>query len=466
MSAPAPVARQTEHFKALVVTLPGGEPGDAAKAGPARAEFDVVGVDLCVVNSLRRAIMADVPTAAFAFDSSGPSDANGVQFLRNTSALHNEYVGQRVSLVPIGLDENRLRVFDPSHYRFVVKAKNAGAGMLDVTTGDFDVFDQTGARYPKAVRDELFPRCAITGDHILLLRLKPSAAGDGNGEELHAECTATLGTGRQHARWAPVSRCFFRNKIDAAAAEADLERRIADRPPMSDAEAASLRQQHATLDAFRCYLKNEHGEPAAFEFVLESECRLRPAYLVFKGLRVLHDKLVALQAPGKLEFQSYPNMDDFYNIVVHGEDHTLGNLVQGMLYRRWVRDGGMREVSFVGYHQPHPLEPHIVVKLKCAVPGDDAKARFMEGVAWVADQLHQLSLEWVEFAGLGTAGIAEVTDLVARQRQRPSAASKAAAAAKQTAAAPDGDAAAAAAPKAKPKAPKAAKAAKDTAAAT
>ena len=396
-----------------------------------KASFDVMHVDLCIVNSVRRSIMADVPTAAFKFDPT--KQGEGVIIFRNTSTLHNEFVGHRVSLVPFGLDENQLRAFDPANYKCVLKVKNSGSDMQPVTTADFEVFNKAGARLPKAVRDALFPPCPITGNHILLLRLKPSSVCDGNGEEVYLECEASLGTGRQHARWSPVSRCFYRNKSDASAVEASLasrtaaveEQRKADgKPLMSESERATTSAQHATLDAHRCFIKDEYGDPSAFEFLLECESTLRPTYLVFRALQVLHDKLQAIgealttRDAEKITVESFPNMDDFYMLTVRGEDHTIGNLLQGMLYKRWIRDGLGKEVSYIGYYQPHPLENHIVIKVKSSVAGDDIRVRMTEGVTWLAAELDVLIMEWIGFSALDKDGIVTVNELLLRKGRK------------------------------------------------
>ena len=105
-----------------------GDPGDA-KAAPLfsglrrsrdgrRLEFDVTGVDLGVVNSVRRAVLAEVPTAAFNYQPYAPS-ASGIIVHENTSVLHNEMLCSRVGLVPLGFDANQLRAFDPSQWRNV-----------------------------------------------------------------------------------------------------------------------------------------------------------------------------------------------------------------------------------------------------------------------------------------------------------------------------------------------------------
>jgi DNA-directed RNA polymerase subunit L len=406
------------HFAGLVVS---GQ----------KARFEIVDVDLCIVNSVRRAIMADVPTAAFKFDPTRQGE--GVIILRNTSTLHNEFIGHRVSLVPLGLDENQMRSFDPTHFKCILKVKNAGSDSLPVTTADFEVFNQAGVRLPKAVRDALFPPCPITGGHILLLRLKPSSVCDGNGEEVHIECVACLGTGRQHARWSPVSQCFFRNKSDSSAVAVSLaskiggvetQRKADGRTPLDASEIAAIAAQHATLDAHRCFVKDEYGDPSAFEFLLECESALRPTYLVFRALQVLHDKLLAIgealtsRDADKISVESFPNMDDFYMLTVRGEDHTIGNLLQGMLYKRWIRDGLGKEVAYIGYYQPHPLENHIVIKVKSSVPGDDIRVRMTEGVVWLAAHLDTLIVEWIGFSALDMNGIVAVNELLLRKGRK------------------------------------------------
>lgn len=413
-----------KHFSNLVV--------DGRKA-----RFDVSGIDLCIVNSLRRAIMSEVPTAAFPFDVSmrhtDDGNSGGVLMVRNSSCLNNEFVGHRVSLVPLGFDENQLHNFQMADYRFVLKVKNDSCEMRTVTTADFEVFDKNDARLPQSTRDMLFPPCQETGDHVLLLRLRPGLQCDGNGEEIHMECRAVLGTGRKHARWSPVSSCYFRNKVDDALCKASLNAKL---EALSPADTDDLRveteKQHAALDAHRCFMRDEYGDPVAFEFSLECEApRLRPTYVVFKALSVLRSKLDAISASlletdadeSRVYVDTVPNMNDFYHVTVLDEDHTLGNMVQGLLYRRWVRDGMGRDVTYIGYFQPHPLENNIVFKIKCAVAGDDVRSRFAEGIAWASLQLNDLMMEWITFSKLDKDDIIQVKEVLLRaDRKRTSAA--------------------------------------------
>lgn len=416
---------------------------------PSFLRFEASGINLSIINALRRAILADVQTACALFDESGGGHGT-VRFIKNTSVLNNEFIGHRLKQVPIAFDENQLFGYERAQavarrsgstvavssvipYRFVLRAANTGDSVIDVTTADISVTDASGAAIPKAERDMLFPPSPVSGDHILLARLKPrvGARVGAKGEELHIEFTSELGSGnRRGATFSPVSICFFKNKIDRAAFDRTLadviDKAKAREGGQQPVDEDALRRQHEALEGQRQYMKDEHGQPSAFEFIVKSETRLRPAYIVLAGFTVLIGKVKRFQrgiveasassgvaafdfdvdADGSdvapVRITAVPNIDDFYEVAVRGEDHTLGNLVQAMMFGRWVRDGESRDVSFIGYTQPHPQEDIIVFKIKLAKAGDDVRARLVEGLVWLQGHLADLREEWIGFSKLAS----------------------------------------------------------------
>ena len=448
----------TEHFSNLRVEPEVRGLADPDGRAPSFAHFDVAGVDLSIVNSLRRAVMGDVRTAAAVFDEGGEGRHGSIRFVKNTTVLHNEFLGRRLSLVPVNFDENQLYALEvlaaapglaaaaaAEQYRFQIRVANVGDDVIDVTTRDVRALDASGAALPDAERDALFPASPVSGDHVLLVRLKPRAPGDARGEELHVEFGVQLGTGSSRgAAFSPVSLCFFRNKVDPAAFERSLAAKLERLRAQAQGEGAgagagavdeaAVRRQHAALDGQRDFLRDADGDPAAFEFTLKSESRLRPTYLIFAAFRALLAKVkrfsrgLSARADGgggggddagargqAVTVTPVPNVDDFYEVAVRGEDHTLGNMAQSMLYRRWVRDGGAADVSFIGYSQPHPQEEVVVFKVKVARAGDDVRARLVEGLGWLEGQLRELMEEWVRFSRLDAARDAKGALVVAVQ---------------------------------------------------
>lgn len=383
--------------------------------------FEVNGVNVAVVNALRRCIVSHVPTVAFDYNPAcHPQQLPqcGILIRANTSPIHNEMLGHRLSLVPICLDEKQMAAFveDPMMYTFALRVQNDSPDVKLVTTKDINVYDKSGTPVPSSVRDGLFPACKVTGDHVILTKLNPGLQQD-DGGKVELECVASVGTEYKHSRWCPVSVCYFVNKIDPEAAELALrDRGIQPGSP----EAA----QFYTLDALRYYHKNEYGEANAFEFRLESECGLRASFLVHQGLTVALERVrgirraieerntskVAIASTAEIA-QASDNPTEkarstarsqeqdtggLYNIIVSHEDHTSGNLIQAMIYEKNFRrvEKEKSEITYIGYHQPHPLEHCIVFRLVMRNKSASAEAFMVANLIWVEQVLEGYISEW------------------------------------------------------------------------
>lgn len=390
------------------------------------------------MNAVRRAAIGDVPTVAFAHNASVPDAPNrGVHIQTNTSAYNNEFMAHRLSLVPIHLAEDELEktLLDPARLRFSLHIKNTDAAgsatVRIVTTKDIQVRDGlSDVPRPAEFRDQLFPPDAVTGDHILLLRLRTTATGDiAAGEEFAAQLTASPGTANAHARWSPVCQCHLSNLLDPAAVAAALQVYLAHVqsdtkttvPAAGSDDVARMTRQFMTLQGQRHFLVDRWGDACAFRFVIESTCGMRPEYIVFKALLVLSrrvnelaKRVEALALPSRpdagrsaaaalVTIDVCDNADDTYIIGVRNEGHTLGNLIQGLLYNRFVRDYPDPTTSplpFIGYHEPHPLDRRIVFKLSVS-PKTDVIALFAEALrSSVVQHLDDVNLVWIEASGL------------------------------------------------------------------
>ncbi len=370
--------------------------------------FEVADVDVAVVNALRRVVLSEVPNAAF--------HPSSVRIIANTGALHNEFMGHRLSMIPLCFDADEIYDLEnaengTAQLRFVLDKRNTGREPLHVTTRDFVIYARDGTVLDDADRERILPADPVTGDHVLITTLRPHPSNPKEGEHLHVECRPVIGIARDHAAWCPVSMCTFENKVDDAAAEAGflarLEELRAERGrDLSEPEVAEYRARFFIMDAKRFFVKDDRGEPTAFVFRLESECALAPELLVFRGLCMLRDKL-------RRHRQHAVQADDggMMQVVVQGEGHTFGNLWQALTYNASTTASASAArflLDFVGYYVPHPLEERVVLKMHSPVaggaaaeePAAAAEALFAQTCDGAAAYLDGLIDEWLTVSKL------------------------------------------------------------------
>ena len=345
---------------------------------PGRLEFVVSGADVSLVNGLRRAILTDVPTVSFRFDATDP-DAQDVQVMHNTCNLHNEFVGERLGLVPLHLTKKEMLDYKPSSWRFELDVSNRGSRPLDVTTADIQVVPVDAEEAPPG-RDKLFPANPASGRHPLLVVLMP--AKHGVVQRLALEATSSFGTGELHARYSPVSVCAFAPVPD----EEEVARQR---------KAAADKASFDALDAKRIVRRDGRGDPAAFSFFLESQCGMTPEEIVESGLEALAARMRTLadDSDGPRVTEVPPQTDspaDIRSLKLDGESETAGALVQAELL-----GGGLTD--FAGYFVPHQLERSIVCRMR-VFAGSEPRAMLRAACEAAANKVEDLLAEFREAA--------------------------------------------------------------------
>jgi DNA-directed RNA polymerase II subunit RPB3 len=351
----------------------------AIKKKNSKIEFTITNVDTAYVNAFRRIILSEIPNAAFYFDAYD-IEHNDINVITNTGILHNEFIAHRISLVPLHFEPEDFEHLN--NYRFVLHVKNTGRNVINVTTADFEIYYNDEKVVDK---ERILPKNDFTKDYILLTKLKPNLHDVQNGQELHVECVPSLGIGKNHARWSPVSQCCFYNAVDDVVAEEAFKKE----PPGTD------RKNFDTLQRFKYFKKNKYDEPSEFIFTIESVARLTPEYLFEKSMHVLSEKLDKFAAD--IIVQGIGNIKNMYQIVIKDEDHTLLNVLQSAIYNEKIRE--KRELVYIGYYQPHPLDNVLYLKIKFPEELDQVdmeyvKKYMVERVENIKAQIAKLIKEW------------------------------------------------------------------------
>ena len=367
---------------------------------------DFLNIDTAVVNSIRRVILSEIPNVAIAFDPYS-EELSDIQFMKNTSSLHNEFMGHRISLIPVLVQPEKIPEYDPKKYRFVIDVHNQGTDIIDVTTDDIKVMDESNEHNEK-MHGILFPKNSITKDPILITQLKPNLYNKEHGEHLHVEFKSRVGKAKDHARYSPVSTCTYYNVVDDAAADEALKELIAqqeakakDGHVMTKAEKEALKKRFNVHERYRFFKKNEYDEPNAMRFTIESECRMTPVYLVDKAIDILIEKCMRLveDTENALNVKVIDEETNAFAVTIYNEDHTLGNLLQSLIYNARIRDNDGK-LAYIGYYHPHPLVHEIVIKLifngNAAIRSEDlAQEYFLESIQeCVVKKLNEIKKTW------------------------------------------------------------------------
>ena len=112
--------------------------------------------------------------------------------------------------------------FDTSKYKFTLNVQNTTNVIVDVTTADFEVPNTETGTTEETL--DFFPPNRLTGENILIVKLKPNPGG--KGEKVHLEGTAVIGNGAMNARFSPTSAVMYVNQIDPKKVEAAMTKYI------------------------------------------------------------------------------------------------------------------------------------------------------------------------------------------------------------------------------------------------
>jgi DNA-directed RNA polymerase II subunit RPB3 len=383
-----------------------------------KLEFTIEDVDVSVVNSLRRIILSEIPNIAFDFDPLGHGKSD-FKVIKNTGALHNEFLCHRLSLVPLCFDVKEIDDYIKFRYNFVLQKTNNTNDIMSVTTQDFKIVDENGNPYPESFVKKILPPNPKTKDYILITKLKPNMYNNEEGEEIHIEGSPSMDIAKSHSRWCPVSLCCFENVVDTSSAEEGLKAFIS-KYQHDSLSKGELERRFNTLQIQRFFKKNKYGEPNTFRFKLETECRMSCEYIVEKALQILIEKLSKLGK--KLTDNDSIEITEENNICVFNiknEDHTLGNLIQAMFYNLFIRDVEKPVLEYVGYYKPHPLQDNIIIKMKLG-EGMGASEFMSMGIKKIVEYIGAIVMEWQSaVSGKTVADDKKVEDTESKEVEEP-----------------------------------------------
>lgn len=423
---------------------------DGSRASKSVCSFTLAPSHVAYANTLRRLIMTGVEMVAFRADMTTKGTTTDVKVLKNDTPMTNEMLAHRIGLLPINVREPLK--WNPDDYTFRLKATANKDSVRDVTCADFEIRKITvkGEASPKMtggastasstgsssgsatsessssdtlVEEELvdpavfFPPHPITGESCLIATLAP---GSGS---IEIEAKATLGTGRENARFQPTSRCTYTYTRDMDAGRlndhfthwAQEAKKVTVTKEMSkDTEPLkSLLAEFNTMEVNRVFLVDEKGEPFSFDFVIKSIGVLEAPYILQRACDVGEAMVARYANIDTADLAALPEVTLSpadsrlvgFDFLFKGHDHTLGNLLQTWLVENHVDAAGggadaKTPIAYAGYTIPHPLRDEMLLRIGVADGKEEtARKALAEACAGCADMFRQMKTAWM----VGTA---------------------------------------------------------------
>ena len=363
--------------------------------------FRLTPTHVAYANTLRRLVLTGVETIAFRADMTENGTTSDVIVNTNTTPMTNEMLAHRIGLLPIYVPEPLK--FDSSKYLFKLEEQNSTDVSRDITCSDFTVYEVTTTsatttttpentdteedsnspttplREPvesrKLVATELFfPPHPLTRDTCLITTFKPTIYGKGAGEGISLLARPSLGTGRDNARFTPVSQCSYVYSRDTSPDKmrAMYEKWLINHKKVmpeslkeDPSRAAILEREFNTMEVAKVYLTDEKGEPFSFDFTVETVGILSVPYIIQRACEVgeqlcLKYANIGDKSMDTVYIQPADTRIRGFDMLFQGEDHTLGNLFQTWIDQNLVGKG---VVTFAGYKIPHPLRDEMLLRI-------------------------------------------------------------------------------------------------------
>ena len=370
-------------------------------------------------NVLRRAIQTEVQVLAFRADMTENGSTSDVKVFKNTTPMSNEMLADRIGLVPIAMPAGE--GWDKDKVLFKLHVKNETDEVRYVTASDFECLETRpdADERQRVPNTQYFYPDRVSGETCLIAVLKPLVEGQ-EPEEIHLEAYASLGKGREHTRFNPTSQCAYMYTLDSDPGKIKAlfstwlqEQKKVDPKELDKDETrkAVLEREFRSLEVYRCYLKDEEGEPYSYDFTVETLGTMAVQKIVYQALMSvaeLADKYTSLDRgdlPENVDIRPADARLTGYDFWFSGEDHTLGNLLQTWIDKNKVGTDGL---TFVGYKVPHPLKEEMVLRVGVEDNKQEtARLAIAEAAQGCADMFRTWAMQWLsasEDAGLAALG--------------------------------------------------------------
>jgi len=341
------------------------------------------GLDKSIVNAIRRTMLSDIPSVAFRVVRTN----NDIEFTLNKSSLHNEFILDRIALIPLSIDPD---TYYKNEYLFKLNVKNDQTKPINqITSKDFEIYkmkDSIKGRdidireesnydvlYDTAKDDILKPfEYTYNGtkkrEYCIITELRSNnVSGDlYSNEEISLFGTPSISTASENAAWMVVSNSTYVFKVDDARLKSAIaEQRIIHKDFSED--------EFMICEGERFYHLDDKMQPYYYNFSIEKvgfyDCKtifIKGCEILMKRIREFNNQLDLINTPEcRVKIYESGTIKDGHALTVDQETDTLGSIIQAHIVKNYIEeDREDSPIMFCGYKRTHPLEEKIMFTIK------------------------------------------------------------------------------------------------------
>ena len=347
----------------------------------------VYGLDKSILNGIRRTLLVDIDTVAFNDDS--------IIINTNKSALHNEFLKHRITLIPLYIDPETYQ----RNYLFKLNVKITDEPVLPITVDMFNIYplkddvkELIDEQSDKVVSDEdnillklndvsteyydldspindsekkkifrPFEFNKITS-YFLLTELKTTNSEE-EVEEIELYCVPSIGVGKEHSKFNNLSTVVYSFKKNEEVFKQVLSDNIKIHK-IKEKDISSYSKSLELSDGERYYHRDAINEPYWYDFKITSNHFLDSKDVFIYSINKLitrfthiENNLNSMITEPENSLFSIENLkkdnDLTYKIILLKEDDTTGNMIQTHAVNKFISSESI--VTILGYKKPHPL---------------------------------------------------------------------------------------------------------------
>ncbi|MAR51042.1 MAG: hypothetical protein CML42_07940 [Rhodobacteraceae bacterium] len=317
--------------------------------------FTIENTNVSIVNGLRRTIYSDIETVVF---KCNPYKESLVTIEKNNTQLNNEVLKQRLECIPIHITDPKAPL---DRLEVHINEKNDSDIMKYITTEHFKVYDINTKTYlSETQKTSIFPPNEITKDYILFARLRPRISKDIPYEEIKITAKLMRSSADKNGAYNITSTCAYGPSVDVAKQDEVWKKK---EDAMTNAGST---QEEISLEKKSWFVHEglRITIPNNYDFIIETLGIYKNTYIVQQACNNIINKLnkiIKNIETGSFTIKtSKTNIQNSYDVILHGEDYTIGKIIEYVLYENYFKVGNL---TFVGFIKEHPHDNFSIIRV-------------------------------------------------------------------------------------------------------